>query len=251
MADTADLEAALRAIGEPRWLGARGRVKAVTDSTMDDAWQELEDGADHGFVVVADHQRAGRGSHGRTWASPAGVDLYLSAVVRIPRPRPTMTLATALAVVDTVRGALGESGAEVRVKWPNDVLVDDRKIAGILCESRSRGARFDAVIGVGLNVNRASFDPKLEATSLHLASGHDVDRGEVLSRLLSAMERWLAAEPSAVTAALDDALAWRGERVSCDAIAGELLGVATDGGLRLRTDDGERVLHAGRLSRAT
>lgn len=245
---TVDLEAALRSIALPRWLGARGRVKGETDSTMDDAWRALEEGADHGFVVVADHQRAGRGSHGRRWASPAGLDLYLSAVVRIPKPRPTMTLATALAVVDTVRATLG-GDADVQVKWPNDVLVGDRKIAGILCESRSRGERFDAVIGVGLNVNREAFDPSLEATSLRLASGEPQPRGEVLARLLTAMERWLAAEPSAVTRALDDALAWRGEQVRCDQVSGELLGVATDGGVRLRTDGGERVLHAGRLTR--
>ncbi len=248
MTDTADLERGLQSVAS-RWLGARGRVKTVTDSTMDDAWQALEDGADHGFVVVADHQRSGRGSHGRTWASPPGVDLYLSAVARIPHPRPTMTLATALAVVDVVRGAIGTT-ADVCVKWPNDVLVDDRKIAGILCESRSRGERFDAVIGVGLNVNRPAFDPELEATSLRLASGHDHDRGAILAGLLIAMERWLGAEPSAVTAALDEALAWRGERVCCDAVEGELLGVATDGGVRLRTEGREKVLHAGRLTRA-
>lgn len=245
---TTDIEAALDTL-TTRWLGARWRVKTETDSTMDDAWLALEEGADHGFVVVADHQRAGRGSHGRRWASPAGRDLYLSAVVRTPRPRPTMTLATALAVVATVRDTLGDDAPPVHVKWPNDVLVGDRKIAGILCESRSRGERFDAVIGIGLNVNRASFDPALGATSLRIASGQTHERGAILDGLLRSMERWLAAEPSAVSAALDDDLAWRGESVRCDDIVGELLGVAPDGGLRLSVDGSERVLHAGRLSR--
>ncbi len=243
----AELEAAL-ADRSGHWLGAEARVLAQATSTMDEGWQALDQGASHGLVIVAEDQTAGRGSHGRAWQSPPGDDLYLSALLRLERPRPTLTLATALAVVDAAR-SVGIDGERVRVKWPNDVLVDGAKVAGILCESRSRGKRFDAVVGIGLNVNRERFDPALGATSLRLATGAPQDRGAVLVALLDAMERWSLAEPSAVTGALDDALAWRGESVRCDDVEGELLGVASDGGLRLRVDGAERILHAGRLRR--
>lgn len=245
------MKAALeRALAERsgHWLGAEARVLDETTSTMDEGWKALDAGAAHGLVIVAEVQSAGRGSHGRAWQSPPGDDLYLSALLRLDRPRPTLTLATALAVVDAARSA-GVDAERVRVKWPNDVLIDGAKVAGILCESRSRGKRFDAVVGIGLNVNREHFDPALEATSLRLATGKEQDRGAVLIALLDAMERWSLAEPSAVTTALDEALAWRGETVRCDHLEGELLGVAPDGGLRLRVGDRERVVHAGRLQR--
>jgi BirA family biotin operon repressor/biotin-[acetyl-CoA-carboxylase] ligase len=243
----AELEGAL-ADRSGHWLGAEARVLSETTSTMDEGWKALEAGAAHGLVIVAEVQSAGRGSHGRAWESPPGDDLYLSALLRLDRPRPTLTLATALAVVDAAR-SVGVEPERVRVKWPNDVLIDGAKVAGILCESRSRGKRFDAVVGIGLNVNRERFDPALEATSLRLATGEPQERGAVLLALLNAMERWTLAEPSAVTSALEDVLAWRGEVVRCDALEGELLGVATDGGLRLRVDGSERVVHAGRLQR--
>lgn len=242
-----DLQRAL-AERSGRWLGAEARLVAETTSTMDEGWRALDAGAPHGLVIVAEVQTAGRGSHGRSWRSPPGDDLYLSALLRLEKPRPTLTLATALAVVDAARSA-GVGGGRLRVKWPNDVLVDGAKVAGILCESRSRGERFDAVVGVGLNVNRERFDPALAATSLRLATGEAKDRGAVLAALLNAMERWSLAEPSAVTGTLDEALAWRGEVVRCDDLEGELLGVAADGGLRLKVDGRERVAHAGRLQR--
>ena len=242
----ADLRDAIAAT-PGRWLGVSSLVLGETPSTMDEAWRAIGEGAPHGFVVIADRQSAGRGSHGRRWESPGGQDLYLSAVARETAPRPTMTLAVALAVAEVVERFAPD--ARVRVKWPNDVLADEAKVAGILCESRSRGGHFDAVIGVGLNVNRERFAPAIEATSLRRLAGAPLDRGAVLQALLGAMERWLDERPEVVVRALDAHLAWRGERVCVDQLEGDLIGVAPTGGLRLRVDGVERVLHAGRLRR--
>src|SRR4051812_16286720 len=120
------------------WLGHRRLELATCTSTSDVALAEARAGAAHGTVVVADAQTAGRGRLGRTWASPPGRHLYLSAIVRIdPRVRPpaeraALTLAVGVGVVDAVRGAGAPTAG---LKWPNDVLASGRKLAGILCEA--------------------------------------------------------------------------------------------------------------------
>ncbi|MAQ18119.1 MAG: biotin--[acetyl-CoA-carboxylase] ligase [Sandaracinus sp.] len=239
----ADLERALADHGAP--LGRSHEVHGEAASTMDLAWAALAAGAPDGHVVVADHQTAGRGSHGRTWESPAGSDLYFSVILRERPLRPTMTLAVALAVADVLesRGA-----PRATVKWPNDVLLQDRKTAGILCESRSRGRQADLVVGIGVNVNRARFDAELEATSLRLATGREHDRGAVLVELLGRLGPALERSGDAVAHALDARLAWRGEEVCLDQTVGTLLGVAPTGALRLRVGATERHFHAGRLT---
>ena len=240
----AELRSALAA--HPGPFGGTHQVLGTTDSTMDRAWAALEHGAGDGHLVVADRQTAGRGSHGRSWTSPAGTDLYLSLLLRSRPLRPTLTLAVALAVAERVDA----HGAVARVKWPNDVLVGEAKVAGILCESRSRGSIADIVVGIGLNVNRARFDADARGTSLRIVACRPLDRGAELAALLDALALWIPRGSEAVVDALDERLAWRGERVRLDETEGKLLGVAPSGAVRLRTVEGERSFHAGRLTRA-
>lgn len=250
--DAASVGATLRTERYGRSLDLR----AETGSTNDDARAAADAGCADGHVVVADRQRAGRGSQGRTWDSPAGVDLYFSIVARVPleAPRlPPLTLAVGLGVAEAIEPLAGRA----RVKWPNDVLLEDRKCAGILVETVSVGARVDsAIIGVGVGVNRTSFAPPLDATatSMRIASGRELDRADVLARLLGAIERrvdrYLAAGPEDAAAAVDERLAWRGERVRIGELEGELLGVHPTGAIRLATANGERVLASGRIERA-
>ena len=202
---------------------------------------------------------AGRGWH-PGWPGSLCVDR--GAAARRVHTLPTLTLAVGLGVSNAVdnllRAALG-SGKRVSssVKWPNDVWVDRKKIAGVLVEASTVGAETSAVIiGIGLNVNRTHFDDELSmlATSLRLASGRDlaVDREHALSILLAhverAVDRWSSDGPESIVPEVEARLALRGERVTHDGAAATLLGIASSGAIRLETAEGalvERV--SGRL----
>lgn len=253
------VEERVRALLRSRRYGHSLRVLPETDSTNDDARADADAGAVDGHVVVADAQRRGRGSHGRSWASPAGTDLYLSIVARPDLPLAQLsplTLAVGLGVAEGVDAALDDANvAPARVKWPNDVWLVGKKCAGILVEARTTGERTELVIGVGLNVNRLSFPDEIAtgATSLR-ASRSDrktLDRGAVLAALLVHIERRVDAfvreggEP--LSRALEARLALRGARVRCDGREGTLLGIAPSGALRLATEAGVVELISGRI----
>lgn len=163
-------------------------------------------GSAHGTVILAHEQTAGRGQRGRTWQSAPGLDLTFSVILR-PQELPAMAqfgLAklTALAVRDTVVEVLRAGAEPITVKWPNDVLVGRRKVAGILIECDLLGDRVrHAVVGIGLNVNSTDLPEELVATSLRMASGgHLHERRAVLRTLLAALDhrytQW-ATEPAA------------------------------------------------------
>ncbi len=240
-----------------RRYGRSLELREETGSTNDDARAAADAGCPDGHVVVADHQRAGRGSSGRGWDSPPGVDLYFSIVARTglsPDRLPPLTLAVGLGVARAIEVAL--DGASVAtLKWPNDVLLGDRKVCGILVETVSVGARVtSAVIGVGVGVNRARFAPPLDltATSLRLQRGAPLDRSSLLASLLGHIEeevdRFIAHGPAPIARAVDARLAWRGARVRLDGREVVLRGVTPDGGLRIEGETGPEVVRSGRLS---
>ncbi len=176
------------------WLGRERRHLPSCGLTNDEAARWAREGAVHGAVVTTDAQSAGRGRQGRAWHSPAGENLYLSCVLRPATPPdriPPLALAAGLAVTDVCLLL----GVDAALKWPNDVLCGDRKLAGILCEMTTRAGALDAVIlGIGVNVGSRAFPPELadRATSLVLA-GSDADRDHVLRELLEALERRIEA----------------------------------------------------------
>jgi len=244
-----------------RRFGRSIEVVALTDSTNDDARAAATRGVPDGHVVVADAQRSGRGSQGRSWASPPGLDLYLSIVARPAlslSQLPPLTLAVGLGVAEAAEALTAKAPrpGQSRVKWPNDVWIDGRKCAGILVEATSVGEALQAlVVGIGLNVNRSHWPEQLRdrATSLKLASESPtpLDRAVALCRTLEAVERWIdnlvEHGSAAVARAVDQRLLWRDQRVRCDRIEGELLGVADSGALRIATAAGMRELVAGQL----
>ncbi len=123
-------------------------------STNDVMQQALLDGCAHGCAVYADEQTAGRGRHGRSWHSPPGTNLYLSVALRGQQWRPVMSLLPLAAGVAAVEAIERECGVQVGIKWPNDLLVDGRKLGGILCEAVSdRSGIIGVVVGIGVNVN--------------------------------------------------------------------------------------------------
>lgn len=154
--------------------------------------------AEHGTVVITEEQTAGRGQRGRSWNSAPGLDLMMSVVLVPDRMRVdaqfTVAKAMALAVHEVVAGALervGKDPERCRIKWPNDILVDDRKIAGILIENELQGTTLrSCIVGIGINVNSRAIEELRHATSLFLETGAPMDREALLETLFHNLERW-------------------------------------------------------------
>ncbi len=235
----------------PCWLGAHRIHLASCGSTSDEALRLAREGAPHGTVVTADAQTAGRGRAGRRWHSPPGRDLYFSAVLRpslAPADVPAVTLAAGVGVCDAVRAA---GVADAALKWPNDVVVGTpaRKLAGILTEMTTRGARVDAVIlGVGVDVGSTSAERPAElaaiATSIREQAGAAPTVAAFATALCAALQPWLDRYFTGGVAAI--ATAWHdrarlGTRVTVDGRAGVALGLDADGALRVGLDDGDVI----------
>jgi BirA family transcriptional regulator, biotin operon repressor / biotin---[acetyl-CoA-carboxylase] ligase len=210
----------------------------ATTSTNDRARALAVEGAPHGTLVTAAEQHAGRGRQGRTWSAPPGRALLLSLVLRDPPA--LLPLAAALAVAEV-------AGPAARIKWPNDVLVEGRKVAGILAEARPHEGW--AVLGIGVNVALRVEDLPAE---LHATAGTlgltPADLEPTLERLLRALERALALDDAALLGAYRDRDALRGQEVAWAGGSGRAAGVDGVGRLVVDLPDGGRTaLSAGEV----
>ncbi len=208
-----------------------------TDSTNTRARELAANGAPHGMLVTADEQSAGRGRQGRTWTAPAGRALLCSLVIRDP-PR-LLPLAAGAAVAELV-------GPQARIKWPNDVQVDGRKVAGILVEGRPQEGW--AVLGIGLNVAIRPEDFPAELRDLAGTLG--LEPGAVpgtLVRLLELLDHWLAADPAEVLTAVRTRDALLDKPVRWAAGEGVGAGLDDDGRLLVRGAQGLIALDAGEV----
>ncbi len=148
-----------------------------------------------GTVVIAESQEHGRGRHGRSWESPPGVNIYMSIILKpvlAPKDAMVMTLMAAVASADALRQ---HTGIDVTIKWPNDLLVHDKKVGGILTEMKTEGGRVTcAIIGIGINVNSdfSDFPEAIQrtATSVKNELGISVRRTEVVASILNELDRW-------------------------------------------------------------
>jgi BirA family biotin operon repressor/biotin-[acetyl-CoA-carboxylase] ligase len=236
--------------GTTRWLGRPLVRLATVDSTNREARRWADGGAAHGLVVVADEQTAGRGRLERTWHSPPREGVYASALLR-PGPDPTRLGLVGVAAAIATAEAVEDAGVRsARIKWPNDVWVEGRKIAGVLVEARDAGrAEGIVVIGIGVNVGQTAFPDGLRvpATSVRLETGEALSPEAVLGRLLARLEPWLDALLAGRVSALDaafsarDALAGRRISFTLDRreVEGEVLAISPLEGLRLRLASGE------------
>jgi BirA family transcriptional regulator, biotin operon repressor / biotin---[acetyl-CoA-carboxylase] ligase len=225
-----------------------GRV----DSTQTVAFALAADGAVDRTVVVAQAQTAGRGRRGRLWLDEPGASLLTSIILRPrlePARLPTLSLAAGVAVVEALERV---TGLKPRLKWPNDVLVDGRKLAGILLESRL-GPSPLVVLGIGVNLTQRVFPPDLaeRATSVRLATGRRVDADTLLTALLESLDTWrtrLETEGWAPIrerwCALTETL---GRRVSIDDVQGIAVDVDEDGALIVAEGDVRRRVVAGEV----
>ena len=211
---------------------------ATTGSTNADIAAAARDGAESGLVLVSDHQSAGRGRFTRVWEAPPGTSLAISALLR-PTPGVPMRrwswlpLLTGLAVADGLRVA---TGVRAEVKWPNDVLIEGRKVCGILAESVDGDAGPAAVIGMGVNTTLAEHQlPVPTATSLVLA-GVSTEPGEVVVAILDALGQWylrwlggadLRADYAARCSSVGRTV--RVQQSATESVVGEATGVDADG----------------------
>jgi BirA family transcriptional regulator, biotin operon repressor / biotin---[acetyl-CoA-carboxylase] ligase len=201
----------------------------VTDSTSERA-KALAAGAPHGLLVTAAEQTAGHGRQGRSWTAPAGEALLMSLVLREwPELLP---LAAAVAVAET-------AGPAARIKWPNDILVDGRKVAGILVEARP--AEDWAVLGIGVNVAMREFPEPLRDIAASLG-GEPGDVEGFLAALLGALERRLEAPAEEVIEAWRSRDALHGRPIAWNGGEGVADGVDADGRLRVTLPGGATTL---------
>jgi BirA family biotin operon repressor/biotin-[acetyl-CoA-carboxylase] ligase len=210
----------------------------VTDSTNSRARELAVAGAPHGTLVTASEQTAGRGRQGRVWSAPAGSALLMSVVLRSP-PR-LLPLAAAVAVASVV-------GEDARIKWPNDVQVEGRKVAGILVEGRPQ-ERW-AVLGIGLNVaiRLEDLPEELQETAGTLGLGPG-DVEPTLGRLLRELEAWLARDEADVLEAWRARDGLRGREIRWAGGEGVAAGVDDDGRLLVElAEGGTTALDAGEV----
>jgi BirA family biotin operon repressor/biotin-[acetyl-CoA-carboxylase] ligase len=204
--------------------------------------------APEGAVAVCEQQTAGRGRLGRSWEAPAGTSILCSTVLRPPAGSRIweLSLVAGVAVAETVERATGLAAG---IKWPNDVLLDGRKVAGILAE----GTGASVLVGVGLNVAQTEAElPRRARTrpgSLLTADGVRRDRAPLLADLLAAFEsaydRWLEHGLAAFGPALGRRDALHGRVVEVDGLSGTAAGIAPGGELVLDTAEGRRLVSAG------
>ena len=217
-------------LGQPRLdVESCESTQALVDTTLPE-----------GALVVADHQTTGRGRLGRTWEAPPGTAILCSLLLKPPPAHnaPELSLVAGVAVADTLERATELS---VQIKWPNDVMLRRRKVAGCLAEGRD-GA---VVLGIGVNVNQTSEQLPMGAGSLRTLVGREWDREALLSSLLDDLDlryaEWRAGGLDAVYEGLAPRDFLRGRRVAVDGTSGVAAKIARDGRLEIEVGHGDVV----------
>ncbi|MBI5197275.1 MAG: biotin--[acetyl-CoA-carboxylase] ligase [Nitrospirae bacterium] len=239
---------------QTRKIGSTLYLFEEIGSTNDHAMMMGEQGIPEGAVFLAESQTHGKGRLGRSWISPPGVNLYLSILFRPTFPpvqAPMMTLMSACAVVEAVKEV---TGIDAGIKWPNDILIEGKKVSGILTEmSAEQDTVHHLVVGTGINVNMdtQSLPPDIQgkSTSLFHHLGRKTDRTELLCALLKSIERFYGVlnrkGPEAIVRCWKQHSNIVGKRVAVSThrktIEGRVEDLTPDGALMIRLNHGERV----------
>lgn len=250
----------LRSIRRTHWVGERICYYDVTDSTNIRANRLAEEGAPHGTLVVADAQDAGRGRRGRVWDSAGGTSIYMTLLLKpdIDSANASMlTLVAAMAVADGIHRV---TGLEARIKWPNDIVLNGKKVCGILTEMSAQMDYVNhIVIGIGINVHNDAFPEEIAptATSLFLESGKHYNRAELIEAVWEAFEGYyeiyLATQNLiALRNAYDALLVNKGQRVRVldprEPYEGVAQGITERGELIVDTWKSRKLVSSGEVS---
>lgn len=236
---------------EPHLSGRFGKPYLYEPECASTQQLLIGSGLPEGAVAATDHQTSGRGRLGRVWEAPAGSALLASIMIWPPGDRrlPELSLVAALAVAETVEAAVALAA---QVKWPNDVMLNRRKVAGVLSELSDD----TVVVGIGINVNQTRdelpLDAPTEPGSLRTATGTTFDRAVLLGSLLSRLERmydvWRDEGLDGIYGGLGARDFLRGRRVTADGERGTAVQILRDGRLEIKTDAGEvRILESGEV----
>jgi len=247
------LPSEIQPIRKTRWMGNKVHYFKRIDSTNSLAYHLALQGAGEGEVVIAEFQEKGRGRLGRHWISPPFLNLYFSVILRPPIPPHQAPLMTFLAAVATADAIWVYSGLRPTIKWPNDLMFRERKIAGLLNEIHSETDHVHFVvlgIGVNLNAEEGLFPEELRnrVTSLKQEMGQAILRKEFVSHLLSQLENWyetfLKDGTTPILNAWKERATLSGRRVTVtsfgDILEGCAMDIDSDGALLLKLDDGRQ-----------
>jgi BirA family biotin operon repressor/biotin-[acetyl-CoA-carboxylase] ligase len=223
------------------------------DSTNRYALDEARRDAPEGVVAVADHQTAGRGRRGRVWQAPPGSSLLVSVLLRPNLPPERAALATMVAALAMADAVEATTGVAADVKWPNDLVVGDRKLGGLLAETETAvdGTVSAVVIGIGVNLNWRALPAELAetATACNLLTGHAVDRDAVLDGFLANLatryEQLDRALPEYRARLATIGRRVRVERDGADSLVGKAADVGPNGELVLETEHGRIAVRVG------
>lgn len=232
-----------------------------TDSTNEEAYRRGMEGAEEGTVVVADQQTAGRGRRGRSWYSASEDNLYLSLLLRPNLPLERASMITLVAAVAIKRGIEAVCGLRAKIKWPNDLLLGEQKVCGILTQLHIEAGKIGfLVLGIGINVNGKEFPEELEglATTLQKQLGKAVDKQALEEQLLACWWQqyrlFLAKQNlSFLQEEYNAGLISRGRQVRVlqqnQELSGEALGINAVGELLVQCEDGHiEQIYAGEVS---
>jgi len=213
----------------------------ITESTMLDAARLAAEGAPHGTAVAAERQTRGIGRHRHSWDSQTH-GLYLSVILRLPTAQPILTMALGLAVQRAVND-LAFVSADIR--WPNDVMLNERKLAGIMVQAANEAL----IAGIGVNVNQPSFPAEIEAiaTSLRIETGLEHDKEALLGRVLTEVMRCAALPKQEVLRQFERNSSYpTGKHVEVDGLyRGITAGLDENGFLKVATESGVQTVFAG------
>lgn len=247
--------------GRVSWAGNQIRYYAETDSTNTRAKKFGDEGAPHGTLVVTEKQTDGRGRRGRAWESPENCSIYMSLLLR-PKIQPVQAPMLTIVMAYTVARALRKStGLDVQIKWPNDIILNGKKIVGILTEMSTEIEHINyVVIGVGINVNIERFPEELadKATSLQIETGQKLRRALIAAGILaefeSCYEEFLQHKNlEYLRKAYNEMLVNCGREVCIlgaqESYKAQALGIDENGELLVRREDGaEEAVYAGEVS---
>jgi len=214
---------------ETEWAGCEIVYFKETDSTNRQARMLAKEGAPHGTLVIADTQSAGRGRRGRGWISPAGEGVFMSLIVR-PNEQPSQVAKMSLTLALAVGRAIEQvTGLDARIKWPNDIVIDGRKVCGLLLEMDATAEKVESIVaGVGINVHQTQFDEEIAhtASSLDLLAGKRVSRSAIVRAFLAEFERAMALADEAMMDAYRARSATIGQTVQVIGLNGTYTGTA-------------------------